>query len=139
MSNAWLYDNQGNGAWTDLDADNELTITLSGGQSAEDFDTTAPTITSITASRTTVDVSSGAQVVSVTLTGTDASGVRWTSLSLRLNHSSDSYSTTKYSTERTIALDGGSATFYFTFLPDEVVGDYTLSNAWLYDNQGNGA
>ena len=59
-------------------------------------DTTAPTITSITASRTTVDEFWCAGGFG------DANGYRCVrssvnSLSLRLNHSSDSYSTTKYS------------------------------------------
>jgi hypothetical protein len=104
-------------------------------------DTNAPTVTSFTASTSSVDVSSGGQVVAFTLTASDSSGVNWRNSYIVLTHSSGASPLTKYSygwsPDVSVSADGNSMTFYVPFLPDDAVGDYTVSTILIYDRLGN--
>ena len=97
-------------------------ITLTGGLSSDTNQ--APVLTGLTVSTSSVDVSSGAQVIKFTPTATDADGIRWESSQVALRGPQDEYRYIKFSAT-------GDHSAYLTLKPTDVNGNWSIERVYL--------
>jgi hypothetical protein len=106
-------------------------LALLPGKARADADTTPPAVQSIAVSPSSVDVTSGAQSVTVTATITDDSAVYWGYVTW--TSPSGTYSTTAYLSAAGGATWSGTANVQRYVQP----GDWDISSLVVYDTAGN--